>query len=376
MLRACFPFLKRKQSGFTLLELVFSVMILGLLSLALSPAFRTLVSSRDIAYLNEQTAINQKIAAAMLTYAEYEPVPTGTLTPPCSHQSSKTFFSIYNPTRCPDTQGLRDYLQQQGVSLSQANDDGKAGKNLRVFQLLPAETQLTYLNHQSGPLVYLNYDYGVLYLTNCRQSQPCNQSLASSSTPPKSQPTLPGDLAATAGAAPLTSGNRSTWIPGTRDIGVTYVSTLPLQKKMLQKTAEHLERIRLALSNYYAGQQAASPTSTANFYPQPSDPGQHRPPDYDFVANQGCHEGWYALDSEIIDILKIVGIGGGTIEAGRTAWGGTIEYCRDYDATGTAAYGAPPHYAALRINRALSFSLPPVETKYGDDPANNIVISF
>lgn len=367
-MRGRFPFLHRKQRGFTLLELVFAVMILGFLSLALTPAFRTLVATKDITYNAEQSAINQKIAAAMLNYAEYGGLPAGTLTAPCHSSTNKVFFSIYNPSYCSGTSGLLDYLQQQGVSLSQVNNDGKAGKNLRVYQYLSSESQTAHMYFQSGPLVYLNYDFGVIYLTNCGQSQPCNQASASSTTPPKSQPTLPGDLSATAGAARLL--NRSTWVPGTRDIGVTYVSTLPLQKKMLQKTVEQMDRIRSAMTNFYAGQQAANPMSTANFYPQPTDPLQRRPADPFPASNQGCREGWYSLESSLFDILAQIGLGTES-QAGQTAWGGSIEYCRDYDPSGTSPYGTAPHFAALRVNRSLSYGQPP-----DMDPANNIVISF
>lgn len=373
-MRGHFPLLHRKQRGFTLLELVFAVMILGFLSLALTPAFRTLMATKDITYAAEQTAINQKIATAMLTYAEYGAFssgnPTYTLTTPCSSSTNKVFFSIYNPSYCSGTSGLLDALQQQGVSLSQVNNDGKAGKNLRVYQLLAAESQQAYMYQQSGPVVYLNYDFGVIYLTNCGYSQPCNQTAASSSTPPKSQPTLPGDLAATAGAARML--NRGTWVPGTRDIGVTYVSTLPLQKKLLQTTVAQLDRIRTAMTNFYAAQQAANPTSTANFYPQPSNPIYRSPVNPDPASNQGCREGWYNLGQPVLDILSQIGVGPkDEALAGQTAWGAAIEYCRDYDPAGTSPYGVAPHFAALRVNRSLSFNLGP-----DADPANNAVISF
>ncbi len=367
---------KAGQGGFTLFEVIFAVMILGILSMALSPAFRTLMMSRDIAYVSEQTAINQKIANALVTYAEYGSATPGVTTSPCHSSTNKVFYAIYNPTLCSGTSALRDYLQQQGVSLSQVNDDGTAAKNLRVFQRLGSESQTAYLFYQSGPMVFLNYDYGVIYMTNCGQSQPCNQTAASSTSPPKSQPTMPGDTATTAGAVRLTTSNRSTWVPGTRDIGVTYVSTLPLQKKMLQTTADQLDRIRTALTNYYASMQAANPSSTANFYPQPTDPLQRAPADPDPLTNQGCREGWYQLSNPVIDILPQIGIGGGT-EFGFTPFGAAIEYCRDYDPTAASGYGNAPHYAALRINRAVSLKLDPDNNRL--DPAaaaNNIVISF
>ena len=172
----------------------------------------------------------------------------------------------------------------------------------------------------------------------------------------------------------LTLSNFSTWRPGTYDIAPVYFSTLPLQRKMLSITAGNIDRIRDALRNYYETQRAANPLSTANHYPRPSNTSSQQPPDPDPLTNQGCRDGWYILDDALSDILVRIGIGNS--EFGRTAWGASIEYCRDYDPTGASGYGVAPHHAALRINRFVSLGAPAENLRTGGNPDNNIVISF
>lgn len=361
----------RQQGGFTLLEIIFAVFILGLMSLALGPSFRSFITAKEQQYKVEQTSINSKIAAAMLQFAEQGPANAGyaigSLTPPCNNSTNKIFFAIYNSSLCGLTTNLQPYLQQQGVPMEKVNNDGTANQNVRVYQRLSSLSQNSYLFYQSGPQVYLNYDYGVVYLTNCGAAQACNTG-ASSSTPPASS--WPGE--AGSGAVKLTTTNVTTWTPGIRDVGAAYVSTLPLQKKFLQTTADQIDRLRTSFINFFAAQQAATPAATTNFYPQPTDVARRLPAN-DPTLNQGCREGWYPLDDPTMDILAQIGMGGG-IEYGRTAWGASIEYCRDYDPTYTSGYGVAPHFAALRINRSVSLSLPPDSSSTGGP--QNVIVSF
>ena len=362
----------RRQKGFTLVELIMGVFVLGILSVMLSPTMRTFMAASDQAYRNQQAAINQKIANAIIQYSTQAVIPAGTTTAPCNSSGNKIFYAIYNATLCASTAALQPYLIQQGVPMNAVNTDGTANANLRVYQRLSGLSQTTYLFYQAGPVVYLNYDFGVIYLTNCGQSQPCNTTAASSTLPPSSQPVLSTETLATVGAPRLTTANQSTWTPGTRDIGAAYVSTLPLQMQMLQNTANQLDRLRTNFTNYFNQMQAANPGSTANFYPAPSNVARVIPSGSP-ATNQGCREGWYALDDPTIDILWQIGLGASTsVEYGRTAWGGSISYCRDYDPTGLSSYNAPPHFAALRINRALSFGMASDTVTF----ANNAVISF
>lgn len=362
-----------RQGGFTLLELALVALFVGLMTVFLAPSMGSLKQAREQAYVAEQTAINERIAQALLNHAEYGQLVPGTLIAPCTSSTNKVFYSIYNPTRCSDTSALLDYLRQAQVPLNKVNDDGTAAKNVRVYQRVASLSQQANLYYQGGPVTYLNYDYGVIYLTNCSFNAACNQTNASSTNPPRSSnPANPSDTAAYSGR--LTYSNIGTWQPGTFDIAPVYFSTLPLQRKMLARTATNIDQLRTALMNFYETKRAANPSSTANHYPRPSNPIVQQPADPDPLTNQGCREGWYILDDALSDILLQIGIADS--EFGRTAWGASIEYCRDYDPTGASGYGVAPHHAALRINRFVSLGMPADNERNGGDPNNNIVISF
>ena len=362
----------RRQNGFTLMELLMSVFLLGILSVALSPTFRTFMTANDLAYRNQQAAINQEIANSIMGYANLAVVPAGTTPAPCNSSANKVFYAVYNATLCGATAALQPYLIQQGVPMNSVNTDNTANQNVRVYQRLSGISQTAYLFYQAGPVVYLNYDYGVVYLTNCGQNQPCNQTTASATAPPSSQPVLTTETLAVVGSPRLTTANQATWTPGTRDVGAAYVSTLPLQMQMLQNTSSQLDRLRTSFTNYFTQMQAANPLATTNFYPAPTNVARWITPGSP-ATNQGCREGWYALDDPTIDILWQVGLGAATnVNYGRTAWGGSIGYCRDYDPEGLSTYNAPPHFAALRINNALSYGMAGDTATF----SNNAVISF
>lgn len=378
--KPCAPAASAKgQRGFTLLEMALATAVLGILTLAAVPAMRAMLTAQQNAYVNQQTNINQRIARAMLAHAENEVaglpigVPVGSLTAPCNNSANRVFFSPFDGTLCPTSTGsLRNYLLQEGVPLHQVALDGTGNRNVRVYQRVAGLSQEAYLFYQGGPKVFLNYDVGVIYTTNCGNWQPCNVSAASSSSPPLSQPVFANETTANAGAVRMTSSNFTTWTPGLRDVGLAYVSTLPLQTKMMRETSDHLNRVRDAFLRFYESRRLANPASTANHFPRPTDPSAQLAPVALPAGNQGCREGWYGLDTVNVDVLAQIGLGP-SVEYGRTAWGASIEYCRDYDPSLTSPHGTAPHYAAIRIFRYLSDGAQP-ESGGIDD--NNIVISF
>jgi hypothetical protein len=67
-------------------------------------------------------------------------------------------------------------------------------------------------------------------------------------------------------------------------------------------------------------------------------------------------------------------MGVSSTEFGTTAWGGAMEYCRDYEPDGTDTSNAdtPPHYAAIRIHKNVSTGGSPDNSVIG----NNIFITF
>lgn len=351
------PLRQGRQRGFTLFELVLSVTMLGLISLSLSPAMKAFMTARDRAYYERQNLINNRIAKAMLDYAEQATV-TGTLPSNYNSTTNKIFFGVALTTSTATT-ALMPYLTQQGVPSQETNDDGTAGARVRVYQKYSSGlTQSTPMFGQSGPLADLSYEIAAVYMTDCSRTDTCNTT-ASSSAPPK--------------------GNRitgATWTAGVNDIGMVMFSSLPLQRKMLDLTASRMDRVRDALSTYFKAKvAAASASDTTNWYPSPSDTSPYAGMlVQDPSTNGGCHTVWFDLSAANVDVLAQVSMS--SLELGTTPWGGRIEYCRDYDpaATGLSGSNTPPHYAALRINKLVAggAGLPPDTAT----STQNVVVSF
>src|SRR5690606_29625636 len=89
------------------------------------------------------------------------------------------------------------------------------------------------------------------------------------------------------------------------------------------------------------------------------------------VPVMNCYDGWYSLDALNVNVLAQIGLD--PTEFGVTAWGGTIEYCRDYEPSPEAGYTAndAPHYAALRFNQNLSKALAPT-----NNASQNVIVTF
>lgn len=344
--------LRSSQAGFTLVEMMIATTLLGLMSLILSPSFRTFLAMRDQAYAERQTYINTKLSQAMLAYAKSPPagIPVGSLPPPYSYPTGKIFNAPVNMTGSANS--LWPYAQQQGLSAQDVNDDGTPTANLRVYQRATGLGADAYMFYQGGPSVRLTYELGAIYMTKCARKATCN----SNSTPTTQTSPVPTKLSLTSYA---------TWAPPSDASGLVFVSTLPLQKEMLELTAQRLDRLRESFINYfkakgtYPSPLAASPMETS----APS-------------GNLGCRNGWYQLDAPTVtpsisnDIPLQIGIS--QVEDTRTAWGGPIYYCQDYDPSGTSGRNAAPHYAALLVRKAISEASPPdVYT-----PAENIIVSF
>jgi prepilin-type N-terminal cleavage/methylation domain-containing protein len=343
----------RRQRGLTMMELVIAISLLGIISITLSPTFRTFLTARDRAYVERQVLINGKIAKAMLDYAEQSGT-AGLLPSYYNNSTSKIFFGIANPA---STTGLTPYLVQQGVPMRELNDDGRTGAKVRVWQKLSSGlTQTTQLYGQSGPPIDLSYEMAAVYMTDCGRTDTCNTT-ATSTTPPK--------------------GNKMTavtWQPGAADVGPVVFSTLPLQRKMLEITSVRMERIREAMTSYVRAKTlSAAASDNTNWYPEPTDTSAYAGMlVQDPSANQGCRTVWFDLSAVNVDVLGKVGMS--QDELGRTAWGAPIEYCRDYDpaGTGTTDSNKPPHYAALRIHRLVAAVTQPDSF----DPTQNALISF
>jgi prepilin-type N-terminal cleavage/methylation domain-containing protein len=343
------------QQGFTLLELVIAVTLLGLISISMAPVFKMFLAAKSQTYTENQAAINTRLSQGLLAHAR-EVSQLGQLPAPYTQAASRLYNAPYNPADVSDT-AVGPYLVQTRVASQEINDDNTAAARVRVYQRLAGLTQDVPLYFQSGPAVRLTYDFGALYSTNCPRA---NTSPSCNVNPALGIP----------GASPvLTAANYLTWKTVSPDYPAVVFSTLQLQKDMLRLTATRLDKVRDGFASYFRAKvMSASASDSTNWYPKPSS-GTPNMATLLPLTNQGCRDGWYDLSST--DILTQIGLS--TAELGKTAWGGTVEYCRDYDPAGTGAANSPPHFAALRINKNVSAGGAPDAIL----PANgNIVLSF
>lgn len=339
-----------QQRGFTLIELLVTVVVIGIVSLILAPVLGELRASQRQAYNEKHNLNNQLIAKGLTDYARTTSA-TGRL--PAPYTGGGYNSTIYNPADgTPNGVALTQALTQTGVQVNEINDDGTAAQMVRVYQVVTTPTLDVPLYFQSGPLVTLNYDFGVLYMTGCaRGTASCNTG-------------VPGSSPA------LTAANIATYATVDPDGRGQFVSSLPVQREMLARTTDRLEKVRNVLLGYLRARQiSAAAGDQTNWFPnQTGASAAGSLTGATPSSNQGCRDGWYTLSTDTT-ILLTVGLS--PEEFGRTAWGGAIQYCRDYDPSGTGTANAPPHYGALRFNKSVSTGAAPTAVA-----ADNIVLTF
>lgn len=331
----------KNARGFTLIEMLITIVLIGIVSIIVSPLLNEMTSSQVASYRAYQQTMNRRITDAFLTYARTSSA-TGALPLPASNGTDT--FSVPTDTSASST--LNTILQMAGVPGTEVNDDGRAAHNVRSYQVVQNLTQTMPFDVQSGPQVNLLYQYGVVYSTVCPKSDTsCNKSPVG-------------------GGSPVLNGsNYGSWQPSAPDFGMVSISTLPVQLEMLAKTKTATFKVREAIVAYFKQQQAAAPSSTTNFYPNNGSSAVASA-----SSNQGCWYPWINLASTTV--LNTVGLS--PSEYGNTAWGGRLEYCRDYDSAGSSSPDAAPHYGALRLHRDISGAFAP-------DPSiasKNVVFTF
>lgn len=309
---------RRSQTGFTLLELLIVVIVTGVLGVIWasenSGAFTAAANAHDA----EQEAINKRLASALLDYAA-SISPIGDFPAMYTDTGNKIIKALP-----PADANLNALLVQARIRPSDARDDGSAGQNVRVYQKAsPININLP-LYTTFGPIMTLTYAEAVIYATQCTRNAACNTN-------------TPGN------SGTFDTTTLTTFVLANPDYGLTRFSTLAIQKQKLAQTADTIELIRTRIQEYYREKQRNTlANDTTNFYPRPNPLVISS-----YTTNDCNHDGWYALDAT--NILTQVGLTPAV--HGKTAWGGTIYYCPNYDPTqtGTPYIDTPPHFAAFRL---------------------------
>ncbi|WP_455233533.1 PulJ/GspJ family protein [Geopseudomonas aromaticivorans] len=352
---------RKSQGGVTLVELLISTVVIGILGSAVAAIFPLFSAMNTQEYSLRQKRINMDLGQSMEAWAASESL-LGEL--PVPYVGGDYNSVPVNPasTTAAD-QRLMDLMRRRHVDPSEMTHDASPNKSARVYQRLTGISENTPLMGNSGPVAKLTYQLGVIYTTSCAQVSggPCNPN---------------GDLGSPnmAGYSDrLTAANRNTWDVNRDgefpDISPAFISTLPLQRAKLATTGERLRRVSTEMTRYFNLLKLnAAPTDATNFYPGSGESGKAP------GSNMGCRDGWYNLStSGILDLLALP-----AAEYGVTAWGGVVEYCRDFDPANGGA-NAEPHYGALRINASVSEGISPANSLCASgSPANtcSMIVTF
>ncbi|WP_226034382.1 prepilin-type N-terminal cleavage/methylation domain-containing protein [Aquitalea palustris] len=338
----------RQQQGFTLPELLITTVVLGIFLSVFGDQISAALGMNQRAYQQRQALNNQLIASVLLESARTQDT-LGNL--PAPYTGNGYTSTVFDPTNAT----MGGSFQQVGLSTSEINDDGYASQRVRVYQRVTGLTQQVPLYIRSGALVQLTYQVGAVYNTTCTlNGSGCNPSGTG----------VPGSSPA------MTSANAKTWAPVAPDFGAQLISTLPLQKSMLQATTDRMDKLRDSLQSYFREKQRlAAADDGTNFYPAPTGTGAANLSGQTATTNQSCNDGWYDLTASNVNVLDQIGLS--KDEFSKTAWGGAIQYCRDYDPSG-AGPNVVPHYAAIRIHSQVSLGQSPDAAV----PGNNVVLTF
>lgn len=331
----------RNQAGLTLVELLISVVILGILMAVIGPIFSNALTFMEAAKKSEVQLNNQKLASGMLSYARNH----GGKLPP---QRPSDKYRLYDEKAVKDDGAPYELfleLSGTGVAPNQINTTGYGINATKLYQVVDGLTHVQPLFFSAGDKITLTYQVGVIYQSNCPLLSGCSSNpFADYSGKPRTKE--------------INSGNIVSWDVEGDDYAPVMINTLAEQKTMLRVTIGRLNRLSDRISSHYYAKARASGGSDNYFAGVSVTPT---------AKNDGCWVAWDNLSSS----TTLASLGLDRNEYGKTAWGGGIEYCREYNPSATVG-GSPPFYAALRINKDLSKGIMPVPTN-----ANaNVIVTF
>lgn len=324
---------KLKQSGLTLVELLISVIILGVLMTVLSPIFSNALAFMGAAKKSEVRLSNQKLAGGMLSYARNH----GGVLPPM-----RADYSLFDRTATTGTAyELFLELTGTGVPPNEINTTGYGIDAMKMYQTVGGLKHQLPLFFSTGDIVTLNYEVGVIYQSNCPKLGACAGSPFAADRTQK-----------------LTASNIASWDVNGEDYAPVMINTLAEQKTLLRVTLGRLNRLSDRFSSNFYANARSSESSGVNYFAGAM-------PVLATKTADGCWTEWDDLSST--DTLLSIGLDRN--EYGKTAWGGKIEYCRNYNPLGLG--GVAPFYAALRINKDMKANSNPSAVV-----TNNAIITF
>lgn len=323
--------------GFTLVELLVSTVVISILGVIVTTSFSQLGAVSENLRRERANEENRKIGAGFKDIAAT--TTNGRL--PASYTGAGYISAPMNLAPASgDTTGqqMLQIMQQTGLGLARINGDGYASNRVKVYQKIALVAHIPFFG-SAGETVQITYDFGVIYQTSCAYTDlSCNPSPVSG---------IPGD------SDVLTTSNHKTWRVKGQDLRPYFTSTYALQRTLVSDTKSRLLSIRNSLSSYFSSQLlAAAPGITTNFFPTPTGAGAPNRSGSDPLTNDGCRNGWYSLDAANVNVLAQLNLMPVNFY-GRTAFGGVIQYCADFDPANTSADTAP-HGAALRFGRNIT----------------------
>ncbi|WP_045391760.1 type II secretion system protein [Vibrio rotiferianus] len=325
----------RKQQGFTLIELLVALAIIGVMLPLISNFSASAKRQRTLAYEHQIYLDHIQIVEGFRQWARNE--NKGLLPTPYTNLATKdTLAPVDLASVDPKQVSLRNYLANGTLSLNAINTDGSAAKRAKVFQKLVGLVHVQPVEGVSSLTVKLQYERGVIYQTSCPKDDACNTGLV--------------------GASPLYSSGWEAVLP---DVEPIEFSTLDIQQDKWRVTWDRVKEIKHRFREAFTySQLAAQAGSLNNFFYKPSSGSSD-------IGQLNCVSGWFDLSTT--DVLEHYGISPSEVY-GKTAWGGAIDYCPDYDPQGAGA-NKPPHNGALRLNVNVTQGVAP-----NNNQSDNLII--